>query len=161
MNFTGSQFRVKYCVYTSMWFMTLHPVTQNIDSYGRINSKLKEDLVIINERGLVGKIVSATNSNSKVMLINDQNSSVPVKTIMNNVNAIISGTTDGKFIKSSFIQDEKKFKVGDLLLTSGNAKIFPKDILVGRVIKVDENSLIALPYVDFDNLDLIQVIDTN
>ena len=38
-------------------------------------------------------------------------------------------------------------------------KLFPKDILVGKVIKVNEDSFLALPYVDFDNLEFVQVIN--
>ena len=33
---------------------------------------------------------------------------------------------DGKYLTSSFIKDEKKPKVGDLLLTSGNTKTISK-----------------------------------
>ena len=45
-----------------------------------------------------------------------------------------------------------------LLVTSGNAKIFPRDILVGKVIEVKEDHYIALPYVDFKNLNYVQVV---
>ena len=122
---------------------------------------VSEDMAIINERGLVGKIISSTNNNSKVILINDQNSSVPVKTISNKFFAIIKGTSDGKYLTSLFMKDEKRPKVGDLLLTSGNTKTFPKDILVGKVINVSEDNFLALPYVDFDNIEFVQVINTN
>ena len=49
-------------------------------------------------------------------------------------------------------------KVGDLLVTSGNAKIFPRDILVAKVIEVNEDHYFALPYVDFNNLNYVQVV---
>jgi len=120
---------------------------------------VSEDLAVINERGLIGKIISSTNKNSKIILINDQNSSVPVRTLSNKYFAIIKGTSDGKYLTSSFIKDEKKPQLGDLLLTSGSAKTFPQDILVGKVIKVNKNGFLALPYVDFDNLDFVQIIE--
>ena len=46
-----------------------------------LNHGVSVNMSVINERGLIGKIISSTNNNSKVILINDQNSSVPVKTI--------------------------------------------------------------------------------
>ena len=49
-------------------------------------------------------------------------------------------------------------KIGDLLLTSGNAKIFPRDILVAKVIKINQDNFIALPYVDFNNLSYVQIV---
>ena len=48
--------------------------------------------------------------------------------------------------------------VGDLLVTSGNARIFPRDILVGKVIEIKDDHYIALPYVDFKNLNYVQVV---
>ena len=74
-------------------------------------------------------------------------------------NAIIKGTADGKYLTSTFIKDEKKLKIGDVLLTSGNARIFPSEILVGKVIKISEDGFLALPYVDFNNLEFVQVIN--
>jgi len=126
-----------------------------------LNENLKEDLPVINERGLVGKVISSTNENSKIILINDQNSSIPVKTLSKKFNAIIKGTVDGKYLTSSFIKEKNKIKVGDILVTSGSAKIFPQDILVGKVIKVEENNFFALPYVDFQNLNFVQIIETD
>ncbi len=118
-----------------------------------------EDFAVINERGLVGKVISSSEKNSRIILINDQNSSTPVTIMSKNFSAIISGTADGKYLTSSFLEDKKKPKIGDILITSGNAKIFPRDILVGKVIKVSEDSFLALPYVDFNNLEFVQVVN--
>ena len=107
---------------------------------------------------MVGKIITSSNQNSKVLLINDQTSSVPVKNLSDKSYSIVQGTANGKYLISAFIKDEKLPKVGDLLVTSGNAKIFPRDILVGKVILVQEDYYLALTYVDFNNLDYVQVI---
>ena len=125
------------------------------------NQGLSEDLAIINERGLVGKVISTSDNKSKILLINDQNSSVPVRTFKGDYFAIIKGSTNNKYLISSFIKNEKKPKVGDLLITSGNSNIFPQDVLVGKVLKVNNNHFIALPFVDFDNLDFVQAVKSN
>ncbi len=124
-----------------------------------MNQGVLEDFAVINERGLIGKVISSSENNSRVLLINDQNSSVPVTTMFKKFNAIIKGTADGKYLTSTFVKDSKKPKIGDVLLTSGNARIFPSDILVGKVIKISENGFLALPYVDFNNLEFVQVIN--
>lgn len=126
-----------------------------------INDGLSKNLTVINERGLVGKVSTSTDNNSTVTLIKDQNLSVPVKSMDSDFYAIITGSVEGKYLISSFIKEDKKPNVGDLLLTSGNAKTFPKDILVGKVIKVNENNFVALPYVDFEKIDYVQVIKNN
>ena len=91
-------------------------------------------------------------------VINDPTSSIPVKTLSDNNFSILKGTSNGKFLKSTFIKGKNLPRVGDLLVTSGNAKIFPRDILVAKVIKVNEDNFIALPYVDFNNLSYVQVV---
>ena len=147
---------------------TAYVISKSPKMYARtvvINSGLDDgiskNLVAINERGLVGKIISVSKNNSKILLLNDQNLSVPVKSYKEDFFAIIKGTTNGNYLVSSFIKGEKKPKVGEMLLTSGNGKTFPSNILVGKIVKVKKNSFFVLPYVDFDNLNYIQIIDNN
>ena len=144
---------------------TASVINQSFDLYSKLitinaglESNVKKDLAIINEKGLIGKTIFSTNKNSKILLINDPNSSVPVKTLSDNSFSILSGTKDGKFLISKFTQDNKLPRAGDLLITSGNAKIFPRDILVAKVVDVKADYYIAIPYVDFNNLNYVQVV---
>ncbi len=123
-----------------------------------LNHNIVKDLAVINEKGLVGKTILSTDFNSKVLLINDPSSSVPVKTLSDNSYSMLTGSADGKFLISSYTQNNQLPRLGDLLVTSGNAKIFPRDILVAKVIKVNTDHYIALPYVDFNNLNYLQVV---
>jgi len=123
-----------------------------------LNYNIEKNLAVINEKGLVGKTIFSSNKKSKVLLINDPTSSIPVKTLSDNSYSILSGTSNGKYLISTFTKDNELPKVGDLLVTSGNAKIFPRDILVAKVIKVSEDRYFALPYVDFNNLNYVQVV---
>ena len=123
-----------------------------------LNYNVNKDMAVINEKGLVGKTIYSSNLNSKVLLINDPSSSIPVKTLSDNSYSILKGSSDGKFLVSSFTQDNKMPRLGDLLVTSGNAKIFPRDILVAKVIRINQDNFIAIPYVDFNNLNYVQVV---
>ena len=123
-----------------------------------INFKIKNNLAVINEKGLVGKTVFSSKNNSRVLMINDPSSSIPVKTLSDGSFSILKGTNKGKFLRSAFIKDSELPKIGDLLVTSGNAKIFPRDILVAKVIEVKEDHYFALSYVDFNNLNYVQVV---
>lgn len=122
------------------------------------NYQLNKDLAVINEKGLIGKTIFSSLKNSKVLMINDPSSSVPVKTLSDGAFSILKGTNNGKFLKSVFIKGSALPKIGDLLVTSGNAKIFPRDILVARVIDVKDDHYFALPYVDFNNLNYVQIV---
>ena len=159
LNSTTNENKIVKTAYVISKSPKIYARTATINS--GFDDGITENLVAINERGLVGKIISASKNNSKILLLNDQNLSVPVKTYKEDFFAIIKGTTNGNFLVSSFIKGEKKPKVGEILLTSGNGKTFPSNILVGKIIKVEKNSFFVLPYVDFDNLNYIQIIDNN
>jgi len=124
-----------------------------------INHGVTNDLTVINERGLVGKVLLSSNNNSKVLLITDQNSAVPVKSLTEDFYAIVKGSSKGNYLQSSFIKNEKRPKVGEILYTSGNTDLFPTDILVGRVIKVYEDSFLAIPFVDFEDIEFVQIVN--
>jgi len=120
-----------------------------------------KDSAVINERGLVGKAVLVTKNNTKVLLINDQNFSVSVKSYNRDFHAIMKGSSDGKFLNSSFIKDNSIPLVGDILITSGTAGIYPKNILVAKVISVLDEKVIALPFVDTKNIEFVQIVKNN
>ena len=119
---------------------------------------IKENMTAINERGLVGKIIHTEEIYSRVLLLTDPNMSVSVKTISDEIFSLISGAGDKKYLISSFIKDNKMPKVGDIVVTSGTAQIFPADILVGKISKVEKDRFYVLPFVDFNNIDYVQVV---
>ena len=51
--------------------------------------------------------------------------------------------------------------VGDILITSGTAGIYPKNILVAKVISVLDEKVIALPFVDTKNIEFVQIVKNN
>ena len=116
-------------------------------------------MAVVNYRGLVGRTVDTSVGNSRVLLLTDPNSSIAIKTISNNNYSLLQGGDDGVHLISAFSKDEKLPKVGDLVVTSGSAQIFPSNILVGKIIEVTKDSFLVLPFVDFKNIDYVQVVE--
>ncbi len=119
--------------------------------------KIKKNMTAINERGLIGKVIHTNHKNSRILLLTDPNMSVSVKTISDGVFSLLSGLGDEKYLVSSFIKD-KMPKIGDIVVTSGTAQVFPVDILVGRIDKIEKDRFYVLPFVDFNNLDYVQIV---
>ena len=119
---------------------------------------IKKDMSAINERGLVGKVVEINPSNSRILLLTDPNFSVPVKTISDGTFSLVSGYGDGKYLISRFVKNEKLPRIGDIVVTSGTAQIFPVDLLVGKIAKIEKERFYVLPFVDFKNLDYVQIV---
>ena len=93
------------------------------------------------------------------MLLTDPNSSIAVKTISNKNYSLLQGSEDGIHLVSSFNKDEQLPKVGDLVVTSGSAQVFPSNILVGKIIRVTKEKFYVLPFVDFKKIDYVQVVE--
>ena len=129
-----------------------------------INAGLKDgvinDMAVVNYRGLVGRTIETSIDNSRVLLLTDPNSSIAVKTISNENYSLLQGAKDGIHLVSTFSKEEKMPKVGDLVVTSGSAKVFPSNILVGKIVKVAKDNFHVLPFVDFKKIDYVQVVET-
>ena len=119
---------------------------------------IKINMSAINERGLVGKVIDATAKNSRVILLTDPKLSISVKSISDGIFSLLTGNGDGKYLVSSFIKENKMPRLGDIVVTSGTAQIFPVDLLVGKVAKVEKNRFFVLPFVDFKNIDYVQIV---
>ena len=119
---------------------------------------IKKNMSAINERGLVGRVVETTPTKSRVLLLTDPNLSISIKTVSDGIFSLISGAGDNKHLVSNFIKDNKMPKIGDIVVTSGTAQIYPVDLLVGKISKIEKDRFYVLPYVDFNNIDYLQIV---
>ena len=125
-----------------------------------LNSGILNEMAVVNHRGLVGRTVDTSKSSSRILLITDPNSSIAVKTLSNESFALLHGADDGVHLESTFKKGEQISKIGDLVVTSGSAQIFPSDILVGKIVKSTKDKFFVLPFVDFNNIDYVQVVES-
>lgn len=129
-----------------------------------INAGLKDGIInamaVVNHRGLIGRTVDVSISKSRVLLLTDPNSSIAVKTISNKNFSLLQGADDGVHLVSAFNKGDLIPKVGDLVVTSGSAQIFPSNILVGKIVKSTKDKYFVLPFVNFKNIDYVQVVET-
>ncbi len=119
---------------------------------------IKKNMSAINARGLVGKVIETTAKNSRVLLLTDPNLSIPIKTISDGTFSLIAGSGDGKFLVSTFFKDNQMPRIGDIVVTSGTAQIYPPDLLVGKISKIEKDRFYVLPFVDFTSLDYVQIV---
>ena len=141
-------------------------ITKNAFMFSKIiniNAGLKDSILnnmaVINHRGLVGRTVDTSINNSRVLLLTDINSSISVKTISNQNYSLLQGAEDGVHLVSIFNKKEQIPVVGDLVVTSGSAQMFPSDILVGKIVKTTKDKFYVLPFVDFKNINYVQVVE--
>ena len=126
---------------------------------------VKVDMTVIADKGLVGHVVSVTNSTAKVQTIVDPGSSVSCVVPSSSDGIIAKGSLEGTSeLKATYIPPEAKLVENENVETSGLGGIYPKGILVGTIEKVVDKGNITDRYavvktaVDFTKLDTVLVV---
>ena len=91
--------------------------------------------------------------------MNNKNLSVPVRNIDGSFFAIFAGSNNSNYLISKFVKGKKMPKIGEILITSGNAGAYPKNILVGKVVEISTDKIKLLPFVDINNIEFVQIIN--
>lgn len=100
---------------------------------------IKPDMAVITADGIVGKVLRAYRSTSLVLLISDQTSGVGAILEKSRLQGILRGQPSGEVALERVMSDEQ-VPAGELVLTSGGDRIFPKGLPIGRVARVAQGS---------------------
>ena len=112
---------------------------------------------VVNGDGLVGRVVEAGNRSSRVLLLTDLNSRVPVVLEQSRLRAVLEGdNTD--VLRLSFLTDLDEIEIGDRVMTSGHGGIFPAGIPVGAVAAIEGDNVWVAPLVAFGKLEFVRVL---
>lgn len=83
--------------------------------------------------GLIGHIFSCGEQTSRLLLLQDLNSRIPVRLAQSRVTAILRGQGSNRLPRLEFLPPATSVETGELLVTSGLDGIFPPDIPIGHV----------------------------
>ena len=124
----------------------------------------KDSPLITEEKILCGKISEVFDNFSYVQLLSGKSISFTVK-IQNLENTFFKARGDGNSkINLEFIPKDLEIKKDDLVLISAEGGIFPKDLLVGKIVKVEKSDLEPFqkakvePFCKIENLESIFII---
>ena len=125
-------------------------------------NNIKLGMAVLDDEYLIGKVVEVNFFTSRVLLISDINSKIPVSISPNDVQAIMSG--DGK--QNATLQytqgtDLKNNNEDMMVTTSGAGGLFKSGILIGKINFTEistTNNLKVNIYKDFSQLKYVKVI---
>jgi rod shape-determining protein MreC len=107
--------------------------------------------------GLVGRIAGVGERTSRVILVTDSNSRIPVTIQPSGQRAILSG--DNSLAPPlEFVEDTDAVRPGDRVITSGDGGVFPAGLLVGQVVLDADKRLRVILAADYQRLEFLRVL---
>lgn len=119
---------------------------------------IARDQAVINEKGLVGRVVDAGEASARVLLLNDVNSRVPVMSERTRLKSMLTGT-GGALPVLNYLPATHELEVGDRLITSGDGGIFPPGLPVGVIAEVSGSAVIVQPFTDIARAEFVSAVN--
>lgn len=95
---------------------------------------------VLDAHGVIGQVIDLSASTSRVMLLTDSRSALPVENNRTGLRAILVGRGDGKPLSLEHVAKTEKMQAGDVLVTSGAGHVFPQGYPVGIISSVEQSN---------------------
>lgn len=116
-------------------------------------SGVRSGMPVRSAEGLVGRIAGAGAFSARVALITDGGTVVPVMRNRDGLPAIATGTGEGGIDIRTLGAESNPFRRGDVLVTSGTGGVYPPNVPVAIVTRVNRDAALAVPVADPARLD--------
>lgn len=115
-------------------------------------------MAVMDKSYLIGKVVEVSFTSSRVLLLSDLNSKVPVDIMPNNIQSILSGTGEDTGI-IQYTRQQELIENDAIVFTSGAGGLFKSGIPIGTIFKDPNNSTINVKFFsDFSQLRFVKII---
>ena len=120
------------------------------------NKNVKKGMATLDGKNFVGRIVDVNFFSSRVLLVSDLNSKIPVIVEPSGHQAILSGRGSNILPTLEFLPENHTVKDGDKVYTSGKEGIFLPGIPIGE-IRVDQSILKVILFSDLSQITFLNI----
>ncbi|MFZ5503548.1 MAG: rod shape-determining protein MreC [Pseudomonadota bacterium] len=103
--------------------------------------------VVMDDRGIVGQVTRVYPWLSEVTLITEKNHAVPVQVLRNGLRTIVFGAGDTSQLTLRYLPVSADIQNGDILVTSGIDGLYPANIPVARIEKIERDATVPFAKV--------------
>ena len=122
------------------------------------NENIEVDMPVSGSDGIIGRISHVSENLSRVLLLSNINSRIPVIISDDGYHGILVGQgRENPTIK--FAENIEKISIGDLVTTSGKGGIFPPFQLVGQVVGKKSNEIEISIFEDIRSLSHVKLLN--
>ena len=122
---------------------------------------IRRNMAVITPDGVVGRIFEAFSHTAQVLLITDRESGLGALLAGSRTHGVVNGT-GGPFLSLDYVSAEEKIPADAEVLTSGEDRIFPKNLPVGAVASMKPGApfqkIQLRPAAHLDRLEEVLVV---
>jgi len=120
------------------------------------NNSIKKGLAVLDKNNFIGRIVDVNFFSSRVLLVTDLNSKIPVIIEPSGEHAILSGHGD-ELPSLDYLPKGSKIEYGNTVFTSGKEGLFSPGIPIGQVSAKSDKANVLL----FSDINQISFVNIN
>ncbi len=127
--------------------------------------ELQRDDILLSGGALAGRVVEAQGNRAEAILLVDADHAVAGVDVRSRDQGMVYARAGANELWMEKIVGRCDLRVGDVIVSSGLGQVYPKGIPIGRVVQVTGTPgstravrAVIEPFVDFDRLELVQVV---
>ena len=132
------------------------PFTKSLIVTVGTKHNVEKGAIVMNNYGLIGRVNEVSENTSRVLLITDLNSRIPILTSDSRERGILTGNNSDD-LEINYLPHDSHVKEGELIFTSGDGKYIPAGILIGSVKHVDNTYVLVEPSVQWKRLEYVRI----
>lgn len=113
---------------------------------------------VLGNAGLVGRVIEAGRHSSRILLLTDINSRVPVLIEGSQARGILAGDNTNR-PRMMFLPEQAQVAVGDRVVTSGHGGALPAGLPVGEVASVEDGNVRVQLFVRGSDVEYVRLAD--
>lgn len=128
------------------------------------NDGIRISMPVVNYDGVVGQIIRTFADYSDVLLVVDPNSNIDAMVQEDRARGVVEGLGKNE-CRLKYLERLDDIRKGDIILTSGLEKRFPKGVVIGQVLSVKKEKygitqeVTIRPSVNFNKIEEVFVVE--
>lgn len=124
---------------------------------GSVRDGIKDGWAVTDGLGLVGRVAGVGRNSSRVLLLTDSASRIPVTIQPSGQRALLTGDNSALPVLD-FIEAPEEVRPGDRVVSSGDGGVFPAGLLAGNVVLARDGRLRLRLTADYERLEFLRVL---
>ena len=135
------------------------PFLRSIVANKGSKDNIKLGMSVLDEEYLVGKVVEVNFLTSRILLLSDLNSKIPISIEPNGIQSILSGTGEDSGI-IQYLKNDYEIEDSSIVYTSGSGGLFKAGVPIGKIIDTKLNDKVkkVIFFSDFSQLNFVKIV---